>query len=791
MNFFEKLRSAAVGRRPSARVIGIDLGTTNSTVAVVTLPLPTDSNPETACSDLSIEQMTLSGPTYSTLVPSVVAIDTAGHEWIGEGAKRLRAEAVAHGLSPERNLFSETKNDMGISKTYHRATDDYDHARKIAAKVLRFLAAHARKAAGSPVARTVVTVPASFQVNQRADTLWAAAAAKLGIADEDLLDEPVAALTDYLFTYAKDDLFPAAKSVLVFDFGGGTCDVFLCRVEPRPDVDGLNVTALSVSRYHRLGGYDFDAAIIHEHLIPALLKEHNLTARHFGWAERKKIIEPALRSCAEALKEGLCREIKQLQEHGRYSDADKAQVIARMVSTPVRVGKQEFILSNPTLNAKEWENLLTPFLSVDMLHCRETDYRQEMSIFTPITDALMRAKVSAEDIDYVLLAGGSSLIPQVQEALAKYFKKAYLLRFPDSTAAQSAIARGAAWSAAWLDVFSEPLVKPMVGDSLALRVEGRAPLVLIPAGTSIPFPADGGWKSQAGLTLPREFNGKLKVELISLPDEQIVLHCPIELARRHAGEPIEFQFRLTAARRLEAKVGLKSKPNETHDIEVENPLVSVASPGNARMEIEQIEEELRDAGGPGPHHRSQLLRLASLYRQLRMYEKAVEILKSATVALKQADVDILNLQGIIFEELGDFNRMEACYREAAKLTRGGTPWFNWALHCHRQKRYDTALEKIDEGSIREPTSSPYHSLRAQILKSMGKGDAAKEAAQQALNEAKPLNEQSAWELAWFEDTLVLLGEKTRLAELRAERGHRSAGATEPASDGQSPAFAGS
>lgn len=73
---------------------------------------------------------------------------------------------------------------------------------------------------------------------------------------------------------------------------------------------------------------------------------------------------------------------------------------------------------------------------------------------------------------------------------------------------------------------------------------------------------------------------------------------------------------------------------------------------------------------------------------------------------------------------------------------------------------------------------------------MGKSDAAKEAAQQALNEAKPLNEQSMWELAWFEDTLLILGEKTRLAELRAERGRRSSGATEPASDGQPPAFAG-
>lgn len=772
------------------RVLGIDLGTTNSTVAAVNLPLPADANPETACNDLSIEQKTLSGPTYSTLVPSVIALDSSGEEWIGEGAKRLRAEAVAHGLSPERNLFSDTKNDMGISKTYHRATEDYDHAKKIAAKVLRFLGTHARQAGGAPVVRTTVTVPASFQVSQRADTLWAASAAGLGIADEDLLDEPVAALTDYLFTYAEADLIPSPKTVLVFDFGGGTCDVFLSRIEPRPAGAGLNVTALSVSRYHRLGSYDFDAAIIHEHLIPALLKEHGLAARHFSWAERKKIIEPALRSCAEALKEGLCREIKQLQEHGRYADADKTQITARMVSTPVRIGKQEYILTNPTLNAREWETLLEPFLSVDMLHCRETDYRQEMSIFTPVTDALQRAKVKPQELDYVLLAGGSSLIPQVQAALASYFKAAKLLRFPDSTAAQSAIARGAAWSAAWLEVTGHPFVQPTVGDGLALRVQGRSPLVLIPAGTPIPFPADGTWKNQAGLTLPRDFTGKLKVELVSMPDEQVVLHCPVELDRRFAGEAIDFRFRLTAARRLEAKVGLKKTPDESYDIEVENPLVSVASPGSDRMEIEQIEEELREAGGVGPRHRSQLLRLASLYRKLRMYEKAVEILKSATVALKQADFDILNLQGIIFEELGDFNRMEACYREAAKLTRSGTPWFNWALHCHRQKRYSDALEKVDEGCIREPNSSPYHSLRARILKSLGQADAANEAANQAITEARPLAEQSAWELGWYEDTLLLLADTKRLADLQAERARRSAGTTPSSSDGQSPAFAG-
>ena len=177
MNLLEKLRAAAAGARPGTRVIGIDLGTTNSTVAQVRLPLPESSSAEFACECVPLEQATQMGPFTGALVPSVVAIDKTGKVWIGEGAKRMRAEPQKHGLSLEKNLFYETKNDMGLQKRYHRAADDFDHARKIAGHLLNFLMDGARKAGGSPAARTVVTVPASFQINQRADTL---AAAKLG-----------------------------------------------------------------------------------------------------------------------------------------------------------------------------------------------------------------------------------------------------------------------------------------------------------------------------------------------------------------------------------------------------------------------------------------------------------------------------------------------------------------------------------------------------------------------------------------------------------------------------------
>ena len=774
MNLLDQLINSSKEQAP-ARCIGIDLGTTNSTVAQVKLPLESGASTEASCECLHLEQPTQMGPYIGALVPSVVAIDKADTVWVGEGAKRMRAEPQKHGLSLEKNLFYETKNEIGLQKRYLRAGEDFDHARKIAGHVLRFLAEGARMAAGTPPKRTVVTVPASFQINQRADTLEAAKMAGLELSDFDLLDEPVAALTDYLFTHAMDEVWDKPQNVLVFDFGGGTCDVFVARLSPAGQGSAFSVETRSVSRYHRLGGGDFDTAIIHQVLIPQLLKDNNLAPRHFEWTERKKIIEPALRGCAEALKEGLCREIAQLHLHDRYEQADKSAIIARQAPTKVTVSGRDYILANPELSAATWEDLLEPFLDPEMLHARETDYTLALSIFAPLTDALERSRIRPADVDLILLAGGSSLVPQVQWALEEFFKSSRVLRFPDGTAAQTAIARGAAWTAAWLESFGKPLVVPVVSETIALRVQGGKPIPLVQAGTPIPYPADGGYEMFAGLALPKSFSGTLRIEVVTLPDEHVVLNLPVDFPRSEAGEPINFEYRFSSGRTFECAVALRKLPDDRHEIVSENPLINVSNPGETRVEIERIEEELRDAGGAKAGDRDTLVRLAMLYRELRMVEKACEVLKTASRAVGRPDPSILNRQGMYYDEIGDYNRMESHYAEAARVSGDWAgPLFNWALHCKRHRNYAKALEKIDEGILREPDSGPYYALRARILELLGQPDAAKEAAEEAMTHFLPVDEQTPWELGWYEDSARLLG---REKEVKAARGAREQSGT--------------
>ena len=290
--------------------------------------------------------------------------------------------------------------------------------------------------------------------------------------------------------------------------------------------------------------------------------------------------------------------------------------------------------------------------------------------------------------------------------------------------------------------------------------------------------------------LPKQFNGLLKVEIVTLPDEQTVLYMPVEMDKKLGGEPLLLQYRFTAARCFECALALQREPDKRAESSVENPLVNVANPGAVRVEIEEIEEELRDAGALGKPHSKQLLRLASLYREVRMLEKAAEVLKSAARVAGEADAAILNLQGLNYDEVGDFNRMETCYKEAVRVSTWGAPFFNWAIHCLRQKRFDAALEKVDEAIVRDPSNGAYCALKARILLAMESKEAATQSAEHAMSLFPPVQEQSEFQLAWFESAALFL---KREADLKAVRELRSSSkSTSPSTDSpaQEPDYTG-
>ena len=760
------------------RVIGIDLGTTNSTVAQIRIPVEVDSPAIDICDCIPVAQMTTVGPVTSPIVPSIVAQTKDGQLWIGEGAKRLRINARDHGLLFEKNLFYETKNVMGLRKTYYRADEKFDHARKIGGCVLEFLNDAARVDSGTPVTRTVVTVPASFQINQRADTLEAARLAGLQLTQFDLLDEPIAAFLDYLFSYGSEFELDRPVNLLVFDFGGGTCDVYVARLSPDDGGSTLKIETLSVSRYHKLGGGDLDAAIVHEVLLPQLMKENNLEERHYGWDEKKKVLEPQLLGTAEALKQGICREIERMEKFGRYTEDAKPGIVATQPPVSCKVGKDQLFLKNPSLSATQWEEILSPFLDEDAsgLFVRETEYRTPLSIFAPVLDAVSRSGLETSEIDCVLEAGGSSMIPQVRHAICKHFPEAKILAFPDSMAAHTAIARGATWHALWLEVTGRPLIQPVVSEAIAIMTAKDKPLILIQAGSAIPYPLSGGWDRVEGLSIPRNIGDGLKIEVVTWPGKQVILEMFPEFDDDHAGEPIVIDYRFSAAREFSCRVCLKHDPEVRFESTVENPLTNMVSPSAKRMEIEEIEEYLRKNNGGSVNDRDRFIRLAELYADIKFLEKAVVILRSLQAKLVAPDPWVLNRIAMYYDEMGDYNRMEKHYRQAALVSRGWAgPLFNLALHFRRKKRMEAALDTIDEAIAKQYEVAPHHVLRGRCLADLSRKEDAADAMANAESLFGDLEDMSDWELSWYQEWAGFTGKRDDAERAKAEVTRRSAG----------------
>ena len=762
------------------RVLGIDLGTTNSTVAEISWH-PDQSTPSLArC--LEVEQPTLEGTYIHVLVPSVLAIH-GGQVVVGEGAKRLRSRAAELGLSRNLNLFFECKNDIGIMKTYHRAPAGFRSAAEIGGKVIKFLRDAALADDPIPIDRVVVTVPASFQAAQRHDTLKAAELSGLEVQGGDLLDEPVAAFLDYLVTHSRE-LLPALetpKNLVVFDFGGGTCDVAVFQVKLAKVDEPLQISPLAVSRYHRLGGGDIDAAILHEVLIPQLCSQNQFSPLDLSFEEKKLIIEPAYLSMAEALKVSLSTEISRLSRFDKYTSADKSQVISKQPGVHAcQVKERNLTLQSPMLTAADFEKLLEPFLDRDLLFARETEYRLTCSIFAPLQDALDRAGLDPKEVDLCLPVGGSSLLPQVIWAISEFMPKAKILTYPDQDSVQTTVARGAAYHALCLALYGKGLLRPVCHDRIAIKTQSGL-VDLIPQGASLPYPADGGYAVSHALAVPETSpltKIDLRVEIVGGEGER-VLFCGVwqipYLVNR--GDPLRLEFRYDENQVLDLRLGLAgSTIGETFSLIRENPLTNVVNPQAKRLEIDRLEEAMRTGKVPREQLPEKLVILARGYAELGQREKAVDLLKRALRAKNQPDAYILNLIGLYYDELRDYEKAAKHYREAARVATWGAPWFNLALSQQKQGKFAEALESADKGIDLE-NKPPYLVLRAQLALVLNKPHEREANLTEAFNLFAPVSIQDDWELGWFLTGAKMAGDQQKVELADTERRQRVAGTT--------------
>lgn len=793
MSFSELATSAQIqipaSRRP-VRAIGIDLGTTNSAVAEV-LILPESADvPEARCID--VEQPTRQGPEFSTLVPSFLALH-GGQVYIGAGAKDLRARVGDLNLELYRNIFWDCKNHMGIRRTYHKASAGYRSAKEIGGHLLKFLIDSAAEDNSLPADATVVTVPASFQAAQRQDTLEAAQLAGIELTPGALLDEPVAAFIGYAFTHGLDTFagISKARRLVVFDFGGGTCDVALFELRP-PNASastGVGVAPLSVSRYHRLGGGDIDRKIAVDVLIPQVLEQNELQAHELGYRVKADCLIPALLGCAESLKVGLCREIARLQAFGLYEEERSKLVQTNPGPHPCTLRDGTVLqLQAPTLSSVEFEKVLEPFLECDLLHPREDDFVMTCSVFAPLQDALERAHLEPEDIDFCLLVGGSTLIPQIAKAVEDFFFAAKFLSFDDSEQPQTAVAHGAAWQALSLAVHGRGLVSPITGSSVSIQT-ASGPVELIGNGSELPYPAGGDWAESDRLVVPKTSlsdDVKLRVELRGADDRVLVSRVWTLQPPVAKGDPLQLRYRMDVNQALHLRLarGDKEAPAEEFPFTVENPLTNVVNPNAKRDQVLELEERMRTGELTREERQETVARIAELETDLGRYERAFDLL--ANLNKTKPDAEILNRMGMIAGRLGDHEREEKCYREATRMQPSWIgPLFNLALSQEDQGKLVEAMWTIDAAIERGPNPPSLilkASLAAKLEHPKQERDALLEKAFAAFG---PLATLSSFEFSWYRAGAGLSGDSARQRAV-AEELERRLKAWGPTPDGLLP-----
>jgi molecular chaperone DnaK (HSP70) len=734
---FDDLRDALAKQEFDGTAVGIDLGTTKSCIAVARF-----EDGELVCECQTIDEP--GQPEGQIAVPSVVAIKD-GQPIVGHAAKRLARtpRAIQH-----KGSFSETKNEIGLRHTYARAPEGFQSATEIAAHIIRYLM-EASGLDGEAVADPVViTVPASFHGAQRTATLDAADEAFAGCHDVRLLDEPYAAVLDLLHRdpgMAGEHLAPGA-TWLVFDFGGGTCDVALFTFQAT-ETSALAPRLLATSRYHRIGGGDIDRAIVHGHLIPMLLERYRLDRTAVSFADKRRRFEPVLLSVAEQLKRALCQRMRaQLQGE---DEAAGIEVISAGDHC-IEWNNRELFLSDARLDEDTFNTLLRPFLDPHPDQSVSDEFVERDSVFRPIHQVLARAGLQPDAIELVLLAGSSSRIPQVQAALQEYFMVAEMVELGDDLDVQGAIARGAALQALAIAATGQPLIAPACSAELSLRTrQGLVPLVK--AGATLPAEAH----EPVVVFAPANVADRpvdLAIEVIA-DGGRIVgrsvwpLEAPVK-----PGEPLAVSWSLDENQCLTLRLHRIDGDDSDFEQRFDAPLTHTDQGQVARCRLLEAEEMVRCSMVPESQLGRTFEQMARDAARIGHRERALHYIACA-VQHDGPTFNLLNLRAIYLEELGDRDRAESVYRQAAEWPQAG---FNLALFLHRSKRHQEALAVIDQVLDRSPQPA-YLVLKGDIVSALGQPAAARLLHQDAVSRVVDPAAHSVWSLGWLARCARTLG----------------------------------
>lgn len=711
-SLFPTLRNSQI-TRPTTDVfnttfIGIDFGTSTTVVSIATIDKGTK---EILIVPIWLNQKLSDGAIMSSeKIPTVIA-------WynqqllVGKGAADLKYQ-----LKKDVNVWYSFKMELGEdlgSKYYSSELDrnsDFSILNpKDAAKVFfQYLKAqidrYIREKNLPQNVQYAVSIPASFEANQRKELIYALEQNGISINKQSLIDEPNAAFLSYVQVSSLERnpiTIPDRDNpkILVFDFGAGTCDVSI--LELGKDLNGIYSKNISISKFEKLGGDDIDRLIAIDYLFPQLIKESGMNKDDFRTPEKKRIISQLLKS-AEQLKIMICENIA-LQTNNRILPKNAMSKDYVSVGSQIEIDTRKglLMLTEPQLSYMEFDEVMKTFLKSSSIVPYRTKIVEDefATIFSPIQTALKKASLTKDEIDYVLFIGGSSKSPYVQAALKEHFSESDLLVPRDL---QTHVSAGAAIHSLVYNGFGKNIIQPITSEPFLVITKDETPKVILKAGTHIPCDLiiiddlvtsqDGQQAIELPICLGNANKLLYNIKIVSGDSQGFKRNTPVKL-----------ELEITTDKLLLARATAGGKQVMVEPI---NPFANKELTTEQRIVLKAERQANLEAEQNGGKPTKQGLKtLYKAYEIVGNDFRAAETLELLNELYPSAHN--FNTIGVLYSSAGYDDKALEYYEKGYDLNKSSTTAFNYA---YKLKNKDSAkFKEILEESLRLDPDKP-HSL---------------------------------------------------------------------------------
>ncbi len=445
---------------------GIDLGTTNTVVSKGTILENGDIETEI----IEIEQFDKNKEIiFDYTLPSVLYVDENDKEYVGSISKSIK-------LKDSKKVLANTKRYIGTDENWKLKDKTYN-AKDVAKIILKTCRESMIKHNNDkPVEKVTITVPASFNTDQIKDTKDAAL--EIGFKDVSLIPEPTSALIDFINEKLNHLNIKKSARVLIFDLGGGTCDIAV--VDVLLDGKKLEFCEIAIGRYNELGGIDFDNTVS-LFKFNEFLDKNNIEYDTLLQTEKDEMIR-SLRIFAERAKESISMDV----EKGTYFGQKYKEELKNFYKN------KNYSFS---IDKDEYDFIIKEFFEYTKDNKTKLEEEKHKNIISPIINTLNDYDIDLESIEYLFLTGGMTKYETIREEIRKLLKltNEQIIRSSDCL---SSVSKGAViynYYETTINSLEDTTTnkkfefKRVLAEAIMIDVKEGLPVVIIKSNQEVPY----------------------------------------------------------------------------------------------------------------------------------------------------------------------------------------------------------------------------------------------------------------------------------------------------------------